>query len=209
MLSWSHRKQGRRSLTGLCLQAYHVASKHTCSSLGWVPWNEVSAAGITAHNRTDEQRWPCRTKLYVSTWVQWVKICLCSHLEGPPDIAIVLHAEQNYNHQLIKSSLQEGEEVNGAQMSIAGRPGPVTIGVRDTAGEGGSSALKPDSLNLQLLPGAPATLIFSNPPQGTIPTRGVLPALTIQALDAHGNHVSDCPVFEVSFVSLCPPFLYQ
>ena len=93
--------------------------------------------------------------------------------------------------------LQGGEEVNAAQMSIVGRPGLVTIAVRDTSGQDGLSALKPDSLDLQLLAGEPALLVFSNPPQSSVPTRGVLPALTIQAMDAHGNHVPSCPVFEV------------
>ena len=93
--------------------------------------------------------------------------------------------------------------MNAAQMSIVGRPGLVTIVVRDTSGQHGSSALKPDSLDLQLLAGEPAVLVFSNPPQSSVPTRGVLPALTLQAMDAHGNHVSNCPVFEVcSFLQL-------
>ncbi len=92
--------------------------------------------------------------------------------------------------------------MNAAQMSIVGRPGPVTIAVRDAAGEGEASALKPDSLDLQLLPGAPALLLFSNPPQSAVPTKGILPALIVQAMDAHGNHVTDCPVFEVGLV-LC------
>lgn len=87
--------------------------------------------------------------------------------------------------------------MNAAQMSIVGRPGPVSIAVRDTSGPDGASALKPDSLDLQLLPGEAAVLVFSNPPQGSVRTRGVLPSLTIQAMDAHGNHVPDCPVFEV------------
>lgn len=81
--------------------------------------------------------------------------------------------------------------------SLRGRPGLVTLHVRDAAAaNGNASALTPDTLEVNLAAGPMAALAFEGPPVLRCGTRHVLPALRVIAVDEAGNKTG-CSPFEV------------
>lgn len=80
--------------------------------------------------------------------------------------------------------------------SLKGRPGLVTLHVRDAAGADNASALTPDTLEVNLAAGPMAALAFEGPPSLQCGTRHMLPSLRVIAVDDAGNKTT-CSPFEV------------
>jgi len=85
---------------------------------------------------------------------------------------------------------QQGGDVCQYKMSMAGPVGPVKLCIRDNAGEDGSSLLAADELVVELVAGAPSTLVLTgHVPMMEIGSRGIIKQLSIAVVDEWGNPI--------------------